>query len=97
MTLTLCQYIVEVGDQAAVKAFGVKLRTVQSWRRGERVPRPSQVPRIIAGSGGRVGPSGIYVTGDGCGLNGTAPSAGGEPAQEADPDADRIDPVVEGA
>lgn len=105
----LSKFIEEIGDEAASKAFGVKLRTVQSWRRGERLPRPRQVARIVAGSGGRVGLAGIY---------GAAESPSGADRNRAfaqeqrvsvergspgpnhddfDPDHGRIDPDIEGA
>lgn len=58
--MKLTTYIEQIGDAEAAKRFGVKLRTVQSWRRGERRPRPTQIPAIIEGSDGKVTVSGIY-------------------------------------
>ena len=37
----------EVGDAAAAKRFGVAKRTAQSWRLGERTPRPEQAAVIV--------------------------------------------------
>lgn len=44
---TLSGFIAEIGDEAAAALFDVKLRTVASWRRGERFPRRDQALRIV--------------------------------------------------
>lgn len=58
--MTLSAFIRELGDQAAADLFGVKVRTVQSWRRLERYPRPEQSWVIVAKSEGRVDYAGIF-------------------------------------
>lgn len=45
--LSLPEYIQQVGDEAASILFGVKRRTVESWRRKERHPRPEQARLIV--------------------------------------------------
>lgn len=43
-----------------MQMVGVPLRTVQSWRRRERMPRPEQAREIVKLAGGRVTFEGIY-------------------------------------
>lgn len=57
---TLSEFIVEIGDVAASRLFGVKLRTIQSWRRRERYPRPDQAHEIVRLAGGKVDYAGIF-------------------------------------
>lgn len=45
--LTLPQYLDQLGDEAASILFGVKPRTILSWRRGDRIPRPKQARVIV--------------------------------------------------
>ena len=59
---TLPEYICEVGDREAARLFGVSVRAVESWRRGERVPRPETAARIVKATKGRVDYSGCYAT-----------------------------------
>jgi len=42
------EYLERLGDQKAAKLFSVSERTAQSWRLGDRVPRPEQAKAIIA-------------------------------------------------
>lgn len=60
MKQSLASFIAEVGDEKAADLFGVKLRTVESWRRGERTPRPKQAQQIIAAADGRLDFQSIY-------------------------------------
>ena len=60
MAMSLPELITELGDEAAADLFGVKLRTVQSWRRRERYPRAGQARLIVARSGGRTDFAGIF-------------------------------------
>lgn len=57
---TLSDWIEDLGDAAAAELFGVTLRRVQSWRRGERLPRPGKAKDLIELSNGRLDYSGIY-------------------------------------
>lgn len=41
------QYLHQLGDEKASRLFGVARRTAQSWRLGERKPRPDQAKAII--------------------------------------------------
>lgn len=59
--MTLPDFIAEIGDDKASEIFMVPKRTVQSWRRRERCPRPSKASEIIAATGGRVAYAGIYA------------------------------------
>lgn len=45
--MKLIDYIKETGDAKCAKLFGVKVRTVRSWRLGERFPRPAQAQVIV--------------------------------------------------
>jgi hypothetical protein len=58
--MTLSEYIQKHGDEALAKVWGVKPRTVASWRRGERVPRYSQACQIVETSDGEVSYQDIY-------------------------------------
>lgn len=64
---TLPRFIDEIGDERAAELFGVKVRTVAGWRRGERIPRPKRALQIIAATNrhpaGPVGWDGIYRDG----------------------------------
>ena len=60
MSMTLSEYIAEIGDAEAARRFGAKVRTVQSWRRRERYPRRTEVAGILAASDGRLSVEGIY-------------------------------------
>jgi hypothetical protein len=60
-TTTLPEFIAELGDSEAARLFGVPERTVQSWRRRERFPRPAMASRIIDVAGGRLNMGGIYA------------------------------------
>lgn len=61
MNKTLPDFITEIGDAEAARLFRSPMRTIQSWRRRERTPRPSQATMIIEASGGRVTYEGIYA------------------------------------
>lgn len=41
------KFLEVVGDRKASEWLGVKPRTVLSWRRGERFPRPAQAQKIV--------------------------------------------------
>lgn len=60
MSLSLPDFIARLGDEKAAELFGVKLRTVQSWRRRERMPRAEQARRIICAADGEVSYAGIF-------------------------------------
>lgn len=53
-TLSLIDLITEIGDDRAAEMFGVKPRTVASWRRSERWPLARDIPHLIELSGGRL-------------------------------------------
>ena len=58
--MTLIEYIRREGDSACAVLFGVKLRTIGSWRRRERIPRPSQARQIVEATAGVVTMGEIY-------------------------------------
>ena len=58
--MELKQYIQENGDNKCAELFNVKPRTVASWRRGERHPRPEQANQIVSATNGVVTMNGIY-------------------------------------
>ena len=45
--MRLREYIKQLGDAKAAALWGVKRRTVESWRLGHRTPRPEQAERIV--------------------------------------------------
>jgi DNA-binding transcriptional regulator YdaS (Cro superfamily) len=59
--MDLKTYLKQMGDSEAARLFGVKPRTILSWRRGERRPRPSQAARIVEVTQGEVSYEGIYA------------------------------------
>lgn len=59
--MNLSEYIATIGDKAAAKLFGVSERVAQSYRNGERRPRPERAQRIIDATGGKVDWAGIYM------------------------------------
>jgi DNA-binding XRE family transcriptional regulator len=40
-------HLAAIGDEEAARRLGVKLRTVKSWRLGDRTPRPEQARAIV--------------------------------------------------
>lgn len=45
--MRLADYIKQLGDDKAAALWGVKRRTVESWRLGARTPRPEQAEIIV--------------------------------------------------
>lgn len=45
--VNLVEYIEREGDEAAAALFGVSVRTVASWRLGERTPRRKTAQIIV--------------------------------------------------
>lgn len=84
-TMTLPEFIAHLGDEVAAKLFDTELRTVQSWRRRERHPRPRQAQQMVAAASGRLTMQGIY----GDDTTSIADDV------ELDPDAGRIEPMAE--
>jgi transcriptional regulator with XRE-family HTH domain len=60
MAMTLSQYIKNIGDAQCAKLFGVKERTVASWRRGENYPRANKAREIVVLTKGAVSLDGIF-------------------------------------
>ena len=58
--MELKKYIQVNGDEKCAQLFNVKPRTVASWRRGERYPRPEQANLIVTATNGEVTMTGIY-------------------------------------
>lgn len=48
--VTLPDYIIKIGDEAAAKLFGVKPRTAMSWRLRRRFPTKDQADIIVSKS-----------------------------------------------
>lgn len=61
MKKTLPEFIAALGDAAAAELFGVPERTVASWRRRERIPRPALARRIIDAASGELDMDSIYL------------------------------------
>lgn len=60
--MDLPTYIEAHGDTESARLFGVKERTVASWRRGERWPHPNKAREIETATKGRVSFSEIFST-----------------------------------
>lgn len=58
--MTLQEFIRQHGDAEAARLFGVRVRTVASWRRGERYPRVEQAQNIVLASKGTITLDGIF-------------------------------------
>lgn len=58
--MTLKTYIDFVGNEIAAKLFNVKIRTIVSWKRGDRSPRLEKAKEIIKATKGKVTMEGIY-------------------------------------
>ena len=61
--MSLSAYIEKIGDAKAAKLFGVKIRTVASWRRGERIPQPKRAAIIVRASRGVITLEDIFMRG----------------------------------
>jgi len=46
--MNLKQYLEKLGDAKAAKKFGIKERTIRSWREGDRTPRPEHARLIVS-------------------------------------------------
>lgn len=60
--MDLPTFIEAHGDEAAAALFGAKVRTVASWRRGERWPHPNMARKIEKLTKGKVSFSEIFAT-----------------------------------
>lgn len=58
--MDLKTFIEKHGDDECAKLFGSPVRTVASWRRKERTPRPKKAYEIVRLTGGEVSIDGIY-------------------------------------
>lgn len=58
--MNLSTYIQKNGDTYCAKLFNVTRRTIASWRRAERVPRPEKAIEIVAATKGKIDVSGMY-------------------------------------
>jgi DNA-binding transcriptional regulator YdaS (Cro superfamily) len=59
--MDLPSFIKSVGDEAAARLFGVKLRTVASWKYGERTPHGKRAAEIERLTKGKVRVTEIYA------------------------------------
>jgi hypothetical protein len=60
MKISLPEFIAELGDDEISSRMRTPVRTVQSWRRRERRPRPAQAEELIRISEGRLNFDSIY-------------------------------------
>lgn len=61
--MDLAAYIKAVGDEEAARLFDVPLRTVASWKYGEKTPRPKKAIEIERVTKGKVRFTEIYAGG----------------------------------
>lgn len=59
--MTLREYILKFGVDHCAILFGVKPRTIDSWKRGERYPRPEKAHEIVSKTEGKVTIEGCYT------------------------------------
>lgn len=59
--MTLQEFIARKGDAVIAQQLGAKPRTVASWRRGERLPRPHQARRLVELSEGALSLDAVYA------------------------------------
>lgn len=59
--MNLAQYIQKVGDERAAEKFGVSKRRIESWRLGQRQPRPAKAREIVALTDGLLTLEDIYA------------------------------------
>ncbi len=59
--MRLIDFISRHGDEHCATLFNVKVRTVASWRRGERIPRTRQAQYIVTITKGVVQFNDIYL------------------------------------
>jgi len=62
--MKLRDFIQERGDDACAELFGVKKRTVGSWRRGERRPSTKMALAIVRKSEGKLTLDGVICDGE---------------------------------
>lgn len=60
MSMTLPKYITKHGDEKCAALFGVKVRTVASWRRCENFPMRRKAIEIVSLTNNVVTIAGIY-------------------------------------
>ena len=58
--MNLAEYIKDQGDQQVADNLEVSVRTVASWRRGERFPSSLAIRQLVKGSGGRLTYAEVY-------------------------------------
>jgi hypothetical protein len=58
--MNLPDYIKKHGDEKCAAIFRSKVRTVGSWRRRERYPRPEKAREMVIASEGELTMSGIF-------------------------------------
>lgn len=80
--LSLSAYIAMLGDEEFARRYGVKERTAQAYRLGERKPRPARARAIVEGSDGQLSFASIYD--DGAAAP-NAPEAPDDPDSRAEP------------
>jgi len=59
--MTLPEYLQMRGDDVIAAILKIPERTVRSWRRRERYPRPRQAAKLVETSGGKLDYSGVYA------------------------------------
>ena len=59
--MTLTEYLKKVGDERAAEAFGVTRRRIESWRLGQRQPRPAMANKIVELTAGALTLADIYA------------------------------------
>lgn len=58
---TLQSYLETIGDEAAMTLFKVSKRRIQSWKYGQRLPRPEKALEMVEATGGKLSFEAIYA------------------------------------
>jgi len=64
MNMTLKQYISKYGDSLASEKLSINPRSAAAYRRGERMPRSKDIPKLIQRSKGELCFSSFFIGDD---------------------------------
>ena len=62
--LTFKEYLIKHGDALSSKKLSIKPRRAAAYRRGERMPRPKDIPRFITLAEGELSLQSFFTVAD---------------------------------